>query len=112
MLARKAALVEQIKEIDVQTESETSGQRQSNGNYTSKVDLETERIKGLLNPQLSELKERRGEAIDALKMSAASPELLKFFSKLKEDMSGLLKETQSLPPITDIKQIGNSNGKR
>ena len=112
MLARKAVLELQIKEIEVQTESVTKNGWRPDGRWRSKLDEETERITERLNPKLAELKKMRADSVDALKMSSASPALLKVFSDLKEGLVGILKDVKALPPITHIMQVEDKNGKR
>lgn len=112
MLARKAVLELQIKEIEVQTESVTKNGWRPDGRWRSKLDEETERITERLNPKLAELKKMRADSVDDLKMSSASPALLKVFSDLKEGLVGILKDVKALPPITHITQVEDKNGKR
>ena len=112
MLARKAVLELQIKEIEVQTESATKASWRQDGRWRSKLDEETERITERLNPKLAELKKMRADSVDDLKMSSASPALLKVFSDLKEGLVGILKDVKALPPITHITQVEDKNGKR
>jgi len=112
MLARKAVLELQIKEIEVQTESVTKNGWRPDGRWRSKLDEETERITEHLNPKLAELKKMRADSVDDLKMSSASPALLKVFSDLKEGLVGILKDVKALPPITHITQVEDKNGKR
>ena len=112
MLARKAVLELQIKEIEVQTESVTKASWRQDGRWRSKLDEETERITERLNPKLAELKKMRADSVDDLKMSSASPALLKVFSDLKEGLVGILKDVKALPPITHITQVEDKNGKR
>ena len=112
MLARKAVLELQIKEIEVQTESVTKNGWRPDGRWRSKLDEETERITERLNPKLAELKKMRADSVDDLKMSSASPALLKVFSDLKEGLVGILKDVKALPPITHIMKVEDKNGKR
>ena len=112
MLARKAVLELQIKEIEVQTESVTKNGWRPDGRWRSKLDEETERITEHLNPKLAELKKMRADSVDDLKMSSASPALLKVFSDLKEGLVGILKDVKALPPITHIMKVEDKNGKR
>ena len=112
MLARKAVLDLQIKEIEVQTESVTKNGWRPDGRWRSKLDEETERITERLNPKLAELKKMRADSVDDLKMSSASPALLKVFSDLKEGLVGILKDVKALPPITHIMKVEDKNGKR
>ena len=113
MLARKAVLELQIKEIEVQTESATKASWRQDGRWRSKLDEETERITERLNPKLAELKKMRADSVDDLKMSSASPALLKvFFLDLKEGLAGILKDVKTLPPITHIMKVEDKNGKR
>lgn len=106
LLAKKAALEEEIEEIKRQLESQTRDRwNERLHSWSNVVDAEVERRLEELNEPLGEATRMMESLKKTIKLSTAPVQVAALFERLSEEMKGLKDKYSMLPPITDVLKI-------
>lgn len=103
LLMKKAALTEQIKEIEMEMETLTSRYRCNRSNfgsgYMSRIEEETNKRMQELNQQLYEAIAAKDSLKRSIKLSSASGQIAELFAALGPEVQRRLEMANRLPPI-------------
>jgi len=106
LLARKAALEEEIREIITQMNQKTDDRFDPRSRtYNNAIEREVNRRLDEINEPLCEITGMAESLKRSIKLSTAPSEVAGIFDRLSEEMKDLTQKYSSLPPITDVLKI-------